>query len=180
MSNTLIRLKRTDKTFEQLSGATLYYGEPIFIDSSDGCYLIVGDNSTPVTGIGQKKVLQFLDRDIVSKGVFFQELQSGACKFVDQNGDDLELSANANLIFVSDEDPTVQKAVYNGSTDVTISAETIGALSADTSQATTPDVSETDGTRIATVDYVKNMLSLVTSKGYSVQTTLPANSAPLV
>ena len=164
-----IQVKRTNKTLSNLSSDSLSYGEPLYINDGTTAYIVIGSNSDNT--IPQEKMALLVPAGKATNTVFYDNT-GGTYTLVDKDGNLINLSSGglAQLIFADG-------TSYNGTENVTMTAAKVGAVSATTSEATTQQASMTTGNKIATVEFVANMVA-PTYRNYKVETSLPA-SGPL-
>jgi len=155
-----IQIKRTTKTFSQLSSDKLDYGEPLLVQSTDGNFLIIGDSDTTNTIPDEKRIIFASNSSNADKAAYFY---GGQFHYAD--GTDLGVPpASAAITFGPAGSPIVS---YNGGTAVNVDSSVLSQVLGNTPEVAQPEVvADPDSAQIATVGYVSKMLAKPQYRGY--------------
>lgn len=93
---TKIKKRRTNKPLSQLASERIDFGEPIYINGTDGkSYEVTGKEEEST--IGANKVMKYHNQDIVDKGVFYK-----GSEFTSYGGDGVQLTDDEGVNITPD------------------------------------------------------------------------------
>lgn len=172
---SVIKLKRTNKTLSQVASSTLANGEPLFVDSSEGAFLVIGNYNGGSTVANSKVVAFASSPELAESQVYFSEDSPGVYKLVDADGNEITFSGISSLVF-KDNAQTTTYATFNGESQLVVYPSEIGVVGVEDKSPTSYS-SSTTSDKVSTVGFTKGLLNLPVSRGYNVSTELPSSSA---